>query len=67
MLPLIVATAIQELPGIIDALKRSHAAANPDAPPMTDEQAKAALMHALMVAGIQVDDDWLSQHPVSDQ
>lgn len=43
----IITTAIGALPGIIGLIKGQHAAANPDAPPMTDDQAKAALAAAI--------------------
>lgn len=43
----IINTAITALPGIIGLIKGSHAAANPGAPPLTDEQVKAALRDAV--------------------
>lgn len=61
MTPLL-ALAIQELPDIIAAFRAKHAAANPNDPPLTDAQAKAALLAAI-ASSLAVDDAWDAAHP----
>jgi len=58
----IATVAIQNLPGILGFLKSMFAAANPNAPAMTDDQAKAALLSAL-ASSIAIDEAWLAAHP----
>jgi hypothetical protein len=43
----IINTAITALPGIFALVRQQHAEANPGAPPLTDEQVKAALRDAV--------------------
>lgn len=43
----IVTAAFAALPSIIGAIRAEHAAANPDAPPLTEAQALAALQAAV--------------------
>lgn len=54
---------IQELPSIIDAIKAKHAAANPSAPPITNDEAIAAL-HEAVRATLSIDDAWDALHPL---
>lgn len=58
----VVNTAIVNLPGIIALIKGAHAAKNPGAPPLTDEQVKAALSQAV-VSSLTKDEQWLAAHP----
>lgn len=62
MNPLIVTSAIQALPAIIAAFKAQHAAANPNDPPITDAQARAALLTAI-ASSLATDDAWDAAHP----
>lgn len=59
---LLLTTVIQELPGIIAMFKARFAVDNPGAPPLTDEQVKAALSAAIL-SSVLVDDAWLAAHP----
>jgi hypothetical protein len=52
----IINTAISALPGIIGLVRQQHAATNPGAPPLTDEQVKAALRDAVAQSLAQDDD-----------
>jgi hypothetical protein len=54
----IVNTAITALPAIIALVRQQHAAANPEDPPLTDEQVFAALNDA--VAKTVAEDDRLA-------
>lgn len=46
----IVTAAITALPSILSIIRESHAQANPDASPLTDAQAKAALRDAVVLS-----------------
>lgn len=61
MNPLIL-LAIQETPNIIEGLRALFARQNPNAPPVTDEEALQAL-HAAVQSSIAKDDQWLAAHP----
>ena len=58
----ILNTAIVNLPGIIALIKGDHAAKNPGAPPLTDEQVKAGLLQAIG-SSLAKDEEWLRLHP----
>lgn len=58
----IINTAIVNLPGIIAVIRGDHAARNPDAPLLTDEEVKAALLSAVG-ASLAKDEAWLAAHP----
>ncbi len=58
----IVQLAIASTPEIIDLLKSLFGKANPDAPPLTDADAKAALVLALSTS-LAIDAGYLAAHP----
>jgi hypothetical protein len=58
----VVNTAIGALPGIIGLIRADHAARNPGAPPLTDEQVMAGLQSAV-ASSVAKDEQWLAQHP----
>ncbi len=62
----VIPIIVQELPDIIALIKSAHAAANPGAPPLTDDQVHAGL---LMVASASLakDDTYFASQPTSDQ
>lgn len=61
----IVNTAIGALPGIIGLIRADHAAKNPGAPPLTDEQVLEGLSSAV-ASSVAKDEQWLAQHPPKD-
>ncbi len=58
----VINTAIVNLPGIIALIKGEHAAKNPNAPLLTDEQVKAGLLSAVG-SSLAKDEQWLAAHP----
>ena len=58
----LVTLAITELPNIIAMIRAAHATANPTAPPLTEDQVKAALLSAV-ASSIAKDDLWMAAHP----
>lgn len=57
----ILNTAIANVPGIIALIKGDHAARNPDAPLLTDEEVKKALLTAIDPS-LMKDAMWLEEH-----
>jgi hypothetical protein len=60
----VINTAIGALPGILALIRANHAAANPDAPALTDEQVTLALQEAV-ASSVAKDEAWQAAHPVN--
>jgi hypothetical protein len=61
-MPSLIALLIQQLPGILQAVKDTFGQANPGIPPPTDEEILAAFEAAFQSSRAK-DDAWLAAHP----
>ena len=58
----LVAIAIQQVPTLIDLIKKAYKKANPDAPALTEAEVFAAFNQAF-ISSLVKDDAWLAAHP----